>query len=395
MKPTAHRALALHRQGAVAVLRYVHDHPAATRAAVVRALGLSSGSAADITARLKEQRLLDETDSPPTGGRGRPSPTLVPHPLGPLVCAVDISHERWRVAVTELGGGVVEDVSGRHANRRADAVVGELRDRVHTLHRRYARRLRAVSVAVAGTVQGTDVIQASTLQWRDVSLDALRPTSSTPLLVGNDATLAGLAEARRGVGTGARVALHVTVEVGVGGVLVVDDVPMDGTTGAGGEFGHLPFGDPALQCPCGAYGCWDLEVDGRALARHLGQPPPRNPRTTAERIIAAASTDPAARTAVNAVARALGRGIGGLVNALDPDLVSLSGLAVELSTAAPTEFRGAYHAGLMRFRRTSPPPLLPSVLGPGSQLAGAAEIGFDTLLTPDGLEAWSKVPAGT
>jgi predicted NBD/HSP70 family sugar kinase len=362
----------------------------ATRADVVRALGVSSGSAADISARLKRQWLLDEAGSTPTGGRGRPSLTLVPHQLGPLVCAVDISHEQWRVAVTELGGGTVEDVSGQHTTRRAHAVLGEVRDRIVAVHRRHTHRLRAVSVAIAGTVRGTEVVQASTLRWRDVDLGTLRPTPTTPLLAGNNATLAGLAEARRGASAGARVALHLTVEVGVGGILVVDGQPVDGTAGAGGEFGHLPFGDPALRCPCGAYGCWDLEVDGRAMARHLGQPPSRTPRSTAEHLIAVAATDPAARTAVDAAARALGRGMGGLVNALDPDVVSLSGLAVALLTAAPAQLRASYRAALMKFRRASPPPLLPSALGPASQLVGAAEVGFDTVLTPDGLEAWSR-----
>lgn len=70
------------------------------------------------------------------------------------------------------------------------------------------------------------------------------------LLVGNDASLSGLAEARRGAGAGAWVVLHLTVEVGVGGVLVVDGVPVAGRTGTGGEFGHIPLGDPALRCPC-------------------------------------------------------------------------------------------------------------------------------------------------
>ncbi|HEU4542192.1 MAG TPA: ROK family protein, partial [Jiangellaceae bacterium] len=245
MPTNDHRARVLRRQGAVAVLRHVHAHPGTTRADVVRGLGLSSGSAADITSRLKRLRLLDEADSPPTGERGRPSPTLVAHLRGPLVCAVDISHERWQVSVAELGSGMVERDSGRHASRRSDEVLGDLQERVNGVRQRYPRRLGAVSVAVAGTVRGTKVVQASGLRWRDVSLEPLRPRPGLPLLVGNDATLAGLAEARRGAGKHARVVLHVIVAVGVGGVLVVDGVAVDGTTGAGGEFGHLPFGDPA------------------------------------------------------------------------------------------------------------------------------------------------------
>lgn len=391
MPTNDHRARVLRRQGAVAVLRHVHAHPGTTRADVVRGLGLSSGSAADITSRLKRLRLLDEADSPPTGERGRPSPTLVAHLRGPLVCAVDISHERWQVSVAELGSGMVERDSGRHASRRSDEVLGDLQERVNGVRQRYPRRLGAVSVAVAGTVRGTKVVQASGLRWRDVSLEPLRPRPGLPLLVGNDATLAGLAEARRGAGKHARVVLHVIVAVGVGGVLVVDGVAVDGTTGAGGEFGHLPFGDPARSCPCGARGCWDLEVGGRAMARVLGERPPRNPRTRAEQVIADAVNDQVSQSAVDATAQALGRGIGGLVNATDPDIVTLSGLAVDIMRTAPDELESGYRDALMRFHRSSPPALATTTLGPDSHLTGAIDRAFDLVLTPDGLDAWSRL----
>jgi predicted NBD/HSP70 family sugar kinase len=392
MRTVTHQARTLRRQGALAVLRHVHGHPGVTRAELARSLGLSSGSATEIAARLKALRLVDEVEAPPTGGRGRPSPALVAHSAGPLVCAVDISHERWRIAGVELGGRIVDSIDGWHGDRVAPAILTALRRRIAALHRRHGHRLRAVSVAVAGTVQGTRIVQAAHLGWDSVALDRLRPTPDTPLLVGNDASLAGLAEARRGAGTGARALLHLTVEVGIGGVLISDGQLTTGATGAAGEFGHMPFGDPGRRCPCGANGCWDLEVDGRAMTRTLGQPEPHDPRTAAEQILAtAAAGDPAARNAVQAAAAALGRGTAALVNALDPDLVTLSGLAVDLATAAPNALQKAYRDGLMRFRRTDPSPLRTSALGIHGTLIGAAEAAFDTILTDQGLESWSRM----
>jgi predicted NBD/HSP70 family sugar kinase len=131
-------------------------------------------------------------------------------------------------------------------------------------------------------------------------------------------------------------------------------------------------------------------VEGRALARLLGRPEPRDPYTTAERIVASASSDPDARAAVGAAAGALGRGIGALVNALDPALVTLSGLATALIAEAPGELRDAYEAALMRFRRADPPPLVPSVLGESSPLIGASEAAFDLVISDTGLDAWES-----
>jgi len=389
----AHQARTQRVQGLLAVLRHIHAHPGVTRAELSRALALRSSSATELTARLKALRLVAESGVAPTGGRGRPSPALVAHQSGPLVCAIDISHERWRVAAVQLGGAIVDHRAGRHQRRAADTVLGTVREQVAALHRQHGSRLRAVSVAVAATIRGDRVVQASNLRWQAVSLDALRPTPSTPLLVGNDASLAGVAESRRGAAVGTPVVLHLTIEVGVGGVLVVDGRAMTGATGAGGEFGHMPFGDRSRQCLCGAHGCWDLEVDGRAMARILGRAAPRDPRTAANRVLAAAAADPAARRAVDLVTEAFGRGVAALVNALDPDVVTLSGLAVGLAATAPAALHQSYRNGLMRFRRPQPPPLVPSTLGTDGTLIGAAELAFDTVLTDHGLDAWSSASA--
>ena len=67
--------------------------------------------------------------------------------------------------------------------------------------------------------------------------------------------------------------------------------------------------------------------------------------------------------AITAVAASLGRGIAGLVNGLDVDLVTLGGWAPEVAEVAPEALRGAYIEGLMRFRRSEPPPMIPGALG--------------------------------
>ncbi|GAA2207606.1 ROK family transcriptional regulator [Nonomuraea monospora] len=382
------RAADLRWRGALAVLGEMRREPGVTRAAVARRLGLSTGSATEITSRLRDLALLAETPAA-TASRGRPTSVLTPHPDGPVVIAVDLRQEDWRCAVAALDGRPAVAEAGTHRSRDPEQVIGTVAGAVGRLRDRYGGRVRAISVAIAATVRHGGVAQSSVLGWDAVDLAALAGDPGTPLLIGNDATLAGLAEARQGVAAGAATVLHVTVEVGVGGTLVVDGRPLHGATGAGGEFGHLPFGDPGLRCPCGARGCWDLAVDGRAIARHLGDPPPRDPRTYAEQALA--RTDPAARAAVGRAASALGGGVAGLINALDPAVVTLGGLAGSLRDAAGPQFAAALTDGLMRFRRPDPPPVLPAALGRDGALHGAAVIGLDHLLTEEGLTAWAAL----
>ena len=133
-------------------------------------------------------------------------------------------------------------------------------------------------------------------------------------------------------------------------------------------------------------------MDGTAFARALRAAVPRDPTAYGLKVVAAArSGDAAALRAVRQVAGALGAGIGGLVNALDPDVVTIDGHAIDVLELAARPTRSAYLSALMEFRRSAPPPSRPSVLGANGPLVGAAEAAFDTFLSDPGLERWNRL----
>jgi glucokinase len=76
--------------------------------------------------------------------------------------------------------------------------------------------------------------------WDDFPL--LRWTKETlgvEAVLGNDADMAGVAEARYGAGTGKNPVFYVTVGTGIGGGLIVDGKPFYGHGPAAAEIGHL------------------------------------------------------------------------------------------------------------------------------------------------------------
>jgi predicted NBD/HSP70 family sugar kinase len=358
------------------MLAAVHAQPGLTRAEASRLLGIGTGGATEVVGRLVAERLLAEGPPAPGGGRGRPTRRLTAHPEGPLVLAAVITHESWRVDAVELGGASVAGHAGRHTGEPADAVLAQLRLAVGDLRNRFGSRVRGLGVAGPGIVLDERYLDATILRWTDVDLWSLWPDAEV-VLADNDATLAALAESTRGAAVDARLAVHLRVDAGLGGAVVDAGRLVGGARGAAGEFGHLPMGNPAVQCACGARGCWGTAVDGGALARLLGEPEPPDPVTYARQVLARG--DDAARTAVAAAAGALGRGIAGLVNALDPDVVTLGGLGADLLAAAPQELDAACRAGLMRFRRATPPPVVAARLGEEGPLTGAAERVWDRL----------------
>ncbi|NNH05676.1 ROK family transcriptional regulator [Cellulomonas fimi] len=371
---------------AVELLRAVHERPGLTRAEAAKTLDLGTGALTTLVNRLQDARMVAQAAAAPTGSRGRPTTALVPHPDGPLVGVGLVTHRSWVVRVVEVGGAVVAETTGGILGATdGDAVVRDLRRAVDDLDARLDGRVRAAGIAVPGPVRDNRWVKATLLDWSDQDVPALwgavdRPTDVPLVVVGNDATLAAVGEARRGAARGSHTHLHLHLGIGMGGAVTAGGEALDGDHGAAGEFGHMPFGDPERACPCGAHGCWGRTMDGEDLARALGDPTPADPLAYSERVLdRAAAGDVAAAAAVQAQARSLGRGAAGLVNALDPTLVTLGGLAPRLLAVAPDAVRAAYRSGLMSYRRADPPPLRTAGLGDAAPLVGAAELVWDRL----------------
>jgi predicted NBD/HSP70 family sugar kinase len=374
-----------HWRSAAAALELVRRRPAPTRRELALELGLASGPASDLVGRLRAARLVAERPAA-VQGPGRPTTRLHAHPDGPVVLAVDLRHGDWRLAACGVDGEPEMIASGRHREGSADAVLGQLRRVIARAADQLAGRALAVGVAVPGLTAGTRVLDATMLGWREVELDTI--AAGLPLIAGNDATMAAVAEAR--VHPAAAVLLHLVLEVGVGGALLLDGRPAQGAQGLAGEFGHLPFGDRDQVCGCGARGCWGLAFDPRRLASRLGQPEPADPRGWLHGILESAQPTAEGRHLREQLAADFGRGTAGLVNALDPQLVTLGGLAGPLRDAAPDAFQDAFEAGLMSAHRRRSPEIVTGRAGEDAVLVGTAVATFDRILDAPQLALWAR-----
>jgi predicted NBD/HSP70 family sugar kinase len=377
---------ARHWRTAAAALALLRARGGLTRRDLGERLGLGSGGVSDLAARLREARLIVETPAS-SEGPGRPTFTLGAHPEAPVALAVDLRHGDWRLGVCSLDGEVEMLAGGAH-DGDPDRSMALLRRRVTTAVRRLAGRVVAVGVAVPGQVSGTRLLHASMLGWRDVDLTRVNAAADIPVVAGNDAAVAAIAEARTHPAR-PDVLLHVVVEVGAGGALVVDGLPVRGARDLQGEFGHLPMGEPDLECPCGARGCWGVPFDPREVARRLGDPPPDDPRGYLDGLLRQSKAPADVRRLRDDLASRLGRGVAGLVNAVDPDVVTLGALAGPVRDASPDRFTDAYDAGLMALHRERPPLVTAASAGDDAVLAGVGLTALDKTLDATRLAAWA------
>lgn len=118
--------------------------------------------------------------------------------------------------------------------------------------------VQGVGVGVPGPVTPEGVVRKCVnLGWDVFNVEEkLSNLCNLPVKAGNDANVAALGEMWQGAGKGAKNVVMVTLGTGVGGGVIVDGKIVAGSTGAGGEIGHIPVNDEETDvCGCGKKGC--------------------------------------------------------------------------------------------------------------------------------------------
>ena len=149
--------------------------------------------------------------------------------------AAEIAHAGWRAAAVELGGRRLAEST---AGARERAALREIRDALEELPGLSAAAVRRWPSRSQAPSSANGSWRRRRFDGADLDLARVVPVlGDVPFVAGNDATLAGLAEARRGVAAGVPVVLYLSVEVGIGGVLLVGGRPLLGALGEAGSSG--------------------------------------------------------------------------------------------------------------------------------------------------------------
>ena len=130
--------------------------------------------------------------------------------------------------------------------------------------------LLGAGIGVPGAVNSQGIVAGcDNLGWGHFSVkDALEPLLGMPVVAGNDATVAALGECWKGGGQGYKSMVLVTLGTGVGGGIILDGKPVHGSTGAGGEIGHMVLNrNETAVCGCGKKGCVEQYCSATGIAR--------------------------------------------------------------------------------------------------------------------------------
>ena len=237
----------------------------------------------------------------------------------------------------------------------------------------------AVGVGVPGLVTTEGVLAYAPNLPGVEDLDVrrrLQDSLEIPVVVDNDAAAAAWGEFRVGAGRRVESMLAITLGTGVGGGLVLGGGLVRGANGFAAEVGHIPFVEGGKKCACGKSGCWEAYASGTALGElaveHFG------PNSSGEDVTTrAAAGDEDAVSVMHTFAERVARGLGGLVEVLDPGLVVIGGGLVEAGETLLGPVVDALPQFVYSWEHRSPTPVVLAELGERAGAMGAALLAAD------------------
>jgi glucokinase len=311
-----------------------------------------------------------------------------------LVVAADFGGTHLRSALVDEGGKIHRRMDlDTPAESTPQEIIGQVVDLLERTAEDANPHVSAACIATAGLIdadKGKVILAPNIAGFRNLVLTTpIAERLGVAAYIENDASAAALGEFRFGAGRGTRHLLHATLGTGIGGGIVIEGKLYRGAKGLAGEIGHIIIDPRGPRCNCGSRGCLEAMVSGVAFAERARvlietnksrvlQELAADREPTGEDLYQAAKLgDSTCEAEIHHGGHLLGLGLGGLINVLNPDAVTLSGGLLRMGDMLLGPMRGAMHS--IAYGPASGTLIRLSELGDDAGLLGAAAVAFERL----------------
>lgn len=366
------------------VLRLVHLQGTILRSKITATTGLNRSTVSDLVSELSELGLVVEKETEAPTGVGRPS-MVVTATDNIIAFSVNPEIDATTVSAVALSGRVVFKKRKLMRSRpTADNAIAIASEMIAKMRKELDPGIRIVGVGVSapGQVRSSDgVIRfAPHSGWVESAFAAaLSQETGLPVLLGNDASLGCIAEARFGAAKGINdvVFLFAGSGSGVGGGVISDGRTVSGAAGYAGELGHIRISSSKQVDYAGFPGTLEALVRREDLLDMFKLYVATDEELDAE-IRSTESTK--AKRLIEDQIESLGDGISTLVNIFNPEVVVLGGFLTSLFDFAPDLLISQMKRGSLAAASESVV-IRKGALGSNLLVLGAAELPFEALIS--------------
>ena len=201
------------------------------------------------------------------------------------------------------------------------------------------KEIIGIGFSLTGRVDSNSGYSYTYFNFNEIPLtEVLQQRLGIRAYIENDSRAMMYAEKTAGVVKEEKNVIFLNIGRGVGVGILIDNKLYSGKTGFAGEFGHIPLFPNEILCSCGKKGCLETEASGLALEKMFVEHMKAGETSVLSKqwkkgkeillydiIQAAHNDDMLAISLISEIAEKLGRGVGILINLLNPELIVIGG----------------------------------------------------------------------
>lgn len=201
--------------------------------------------------------------------------------------------------------------------------------------------IKSIGFGVPSFINKKGQVTCVNLGWKEEDfINTLKSKfPETNVYAENDATVAALAEAKAGSMKGCDVGVMYTLGTGLGGGIIINGKVFNGAHNMGSEIGHVIVDTNYFDCNCGNNGCLETFCSATAIIKYakklieegndskiLELANNNIENINAKNVFDAYRlNDKVAIETINRFKEYLAKAIAGMINTLDPEVISLGG----------------------------------------------------------------------
>lgn len=324
------------------ILAFLARNEGATIADLSGKLNISIPTVTKLVAELKEEGYLMDHGKIETAGGRRPNVFGLAADAFYFL-GVDVRRRRLDFVLVDFKGNILNEKHSvpfvlKNTQEALEQVCQETEQFISEIEIK-KEEIIGIGFSLTGRVDPHNGYSYTYFNFSETPLtDILQERLGVRAYIENDSRAMMYAEKIFGVVKEEKDVLFVNLGRGLGIGMMLDDKLYYGKTGFAGEFGHIPLFDNEVLCHCGKKGCLETEASGISLEKMLVERMQAGETSVLtdswksgkeilvyDIIEAANNDDVLSISLISEIAEKLGRGVGVLINLLNPELVVVGG----------------------------------------------------------------------
>lgn len=251
------------------ILKYIFTKDMVSRGEIIEETGLKKATVANlVTELIEDQLLLEDGKDLSTGGRR--SRLLKFNKVAGFALGIDIGVNYLRGVVVNLKGEIIYEELLSVPSIQLEDYLKNILNLIELLHRNVPSSpysIIGLGIAVPGSISKNGVIiNAPNLRWESFDINSfLKERLPYPIYVTNEANAGAYADYVFQNHEKASNLLYLSIGIGLGVGVIIDDNIYLGVNGFSGESGHTLLNINGRRCTCGRKGCWEAYASEYAL----------------------------------------------------------------------------------------------------------------------------------